>query len=107
MSCEGVTGTLEKAGVSRMGLQGGVEGAYRTDAGLGDVAQELARLVGQASALKQQLESAVHSTQWTGKAASAFQQHAAQRRQQVAELLQALDSAHTAVGAAYAVAGIF
>jgi uncharacterized protein YukE len=90
-----------------MGLRGGVEGAFVTDAGLGDVVQELARLAGQASALKQQLESAAHSTKWTGAAASAFQQHAKQRQQQVAELVQALDSAHAAVGAAYAIAGIF
>jgi uncharacterized protein YukE len=89
-----------------MGLWGDAKNPFATDAGLGDVAQELARLVGQASAIKQQLESAVHSTQWTGTAASAFQQHARQRQQQVAELMRALDSAHTAVGAACAAAGL-
>jgi phage shock protein A len=78
-----------------------------TDAGLGDVVQELARLAEEAGRLKQQLESAASSTKWSGTAASAFRQHAGQRRRQVAELVQALDSAHTAVGAAYAIAGVF
>ena len=81
--------------------------SFLTDAGLGNVVRELAQLAQQASQLKQQLESAAGSTKWTGTAASAFQQHAKQRQQQVAELVQALDSAHTAVGAAYAIAGIF
>jgi uncharacterized protein YukE len=80
--------------------------SFLTDAGPGDVVQELAQLADEASRLKQQLESAASSTKWTGAAASAFQQHARQRQQQVAELVQALDSAHTAVGAAYAIAGI-
>ena len=84
-----------------MGLGGAVEGAE-----LGAVVQELARLADQANVLKQQLESAASSTKWTGAAASAFQQRARQRQQQVAELVRALDSAHAAVGSASVIAGI-
>ena len=107
-----------------MGLWGGVEHAgervvddvtgmlgslnsFLTDAGLGDVVRELVQLANEAGRLKQQLESAASSTKWTGTAASAFQQHARQRQQQVAELARALDSAHSAVGVAYSIAGVF
>jgi uncharacterized protein YukE len=107
-----------------MGLWGGVEhvgeravddvtgmlnslNSFLTDAALGGVVQELAQLANEAGRLKQELERAASSTKWTGTAASAFQQHARQRQQQVAELVQALDSAHTAVGVAYAIAGVF
>jgi uncharacterized protein YukE len=84
-----------------MGLGTAVETAE-----LGDVVQELARLGDQINLLKQQLESAAGSTKWAGSAASAFQQRARQRQQQVAELVRALDSAHAAVGSASAIAGI-
>jgi uncharacterized protein YukE len=77
------------------------------DAGLGDVVQELAQLANEAGRLKQELESAASSAKWTGAAASAFQQRARQRQRQVAELVQELDSAHTALGVAYAIAGVF
>ena len=98
------------AGESAVGDVAGMLGSlhsFLSDAGLGDAVQELARLAAEASRLRQQLESAAGSTKWTGTAASAFQQHAGQRQQQVAELVRALDSAHTAVGTAYAIAGIF
>jgi uncharacterized protein YukE len=81
--------------------------SFLRDAGLGDVVQELAQLANEASRLKQELESAAGSAKWTGAAASAFQQHARQRQQQVAELVRELDSAHTAMGVAYAIAGVF
>ena len=80
---------------------------FLTDAGLGDVAQELAQLAEQASELKQQLASAESGTHWSGAAADGFRQRAQQRQQQLAELVGALDSAHSAVAAAYAIAGIF
>lgn len=81
--------------------------SFLTDAGLGNVVQELEQLANQAGRLKQQLESAASSAKWTGAAASAFQQRARQRQQEVAQLVQALDSAHSAVSAAYTIAGIF
>lgn len=80
---------------------------FLTDAGLGNVAQELAQLAEQANRLKQQLASAESGTHWSGAAADGFRQRARQRQQQLAELVGALDSAHSAVTAAYAVAGIF
>jgi len=80
--------------------------SFLTDAGLGNVVQELEQLADQANQLKQQLESAAGSTKWTGAAASAFQQRARQRQQEVAELVQALDSAHAAVQTAYVLADI-
>lgn len=80
---------------------------FLTDAGLGNVVQELEQLANQANAIKQQLTSAASATKWSGAAADAFQQRAHQREQQLTELVSALDSAHDAVAEAYAVAGIF
>lgn len=80
---------------------------FLTDAGLGNVAQELEQLAEQANRLKQQLATAESGTHWSGAAAEAFRQHAQERRQQLTELVSALDSAHSAVAAAYAIAGIF
>ena len=98
--CNGVAGSW-MMGALHMGLDGAVEGAE-----LGEVVQELARLADQVNQVKQQLESAAGSTKWAGAAASAFQQRARQRQQQVADLARALDSAHAAVGSASAMAGI-
>ena len=80
---------------------------FLTDAGLGDVAKELEQLAEQANQLKRQLASAEAGTHWSGAAADGFRQRARQRQQQLAELVGALDSAHSAVAAAYAIAGIF
>jgi uncharacterized protein YukE len=80
--------------------------SFLTDAGLGNVVQELAQLANQAGQLKQELASSASSTKWTGSAASAFRHRAQQREQEVAALVRALDSAHSAVEAAYAMAGI-
>jgi len=80
---------------------------FLADAGLGNVVRELDQLANQANAIKQQLTSAASSTKWSGAAADAFRQRAHQREQQVAELVSALDSAHSAVAAAYAAVGIF
>jgi uncharacterized protein YukE len=80
---------------------------FLTDAGLGNVVQELEQLAEQANQLKQQLASAEAGTKWSGAAADGFRQRAQQRQQQLTELVGALDSAHSAVAAAYAVAGIF
>jgi uncharacterized protein YukE len=80
---------------------------FLTDAGLGRVAQELAQLAEQANQLKRQLASAESGTHWSGAAADGFRQRARQRQQQLTELVGALDSAHSAVAAAYAIAGIF
>ena len=105
----GLWGDVEHVGEQAVDDVTGMLGSlnsFLTDAGLGDVVRELAQLANEASRLKQELESAASSAKWTGAAASTFQQHARQRQQQVAELVQALDSAHTAVGAAYAIAGV-
>ena len=80
--------------------------SFLIDAGLGNVVQELRRLVEQAGQVKQQLAGAASSTKWTGAAASGFQHRAQQRQQQIAGLMQALDSALEAVDAAYIIAGI-
>lgn len=80
---------------------------FLTDAGLGNVAQELAQLAEQANQLKKQLASAESGAHWSGAAADGFRQRAQQRQRQLSELVGALDSAHTAVAAAYAIAGIF
>ena len=106
----GLWGDVEHVGERAVDDVTGMLGSlnsFLTDVGLGDVVRELAQLANEASRLKRELESAASSAKWTGAAASAFQQHARQRQQQVAELVQALDSAHTAVGAAYAIAGVF
>lgn len=77
-----------------------------TGAGLGSVLQQLEQLAEEANALRGQLASAVDSTQWSGSAADGFKQRAQQRGNQVSGLVRAIDAAHTAVAAAYAVAGI-
>lgn len=80
---------------------------FLTDAGLGNVVQELAQLANQANQLKQELAAAATSTHWTGSAADGFRARAQQREAEVTQLVDALDSAHSAVGTAYAIAGIF
>jgi uncharacterized protein YukE len=80
---------------------------FLTDAGLGNVVQELAQLADQANQLKQQLAAAASTAQWSGAAADGFRARAQQRETEVAQLVSALDSAHSAVAAAYAIAGIF
>lgn len=75
-------------------------------AGLGNVVRELEQLAEQANGLKRQLASAAAATYWSGSAAEGFQRRAHQRQQQLSELVGALDAAHSAVAAAYAVAGI-
>lgn len=80
---------------------------FLTDAGLGDVAKELEQLAEQANQLKQQLAAAEAGTHWSGSAAEGFRRRAQERQQQLSELIGALDSAHSAVVAAYAIAGIF
>jgi uncharacterized protein YukE len=105
-----VGGDVVKAGEDAAGDLAGMLGSLRsflTDAGLGDVVQELAQLAEQAVQLRQQLASAVGSTEWSGAAAEGFGKRAQQRQQQLGELVSALDAAHEAVAAAYAVAGIF
>ena len=73
----------------------------------GELLLDRVQLANQANAIKQQLTGAASSTKWSGAAADGFRQRAHQREQQVAELVSALDSAHGAVAAAYAAAGIF
>lgn len=80
---------------------------FITDAGLGNVVQELEQLANQANQLRQRLASAASSTGWAGPAASAFEGRARQRQSQIAALVDALDAAHSAVGNAYVIAGIF
>lgn len=81
--------------------------SFLTDAGLGDVVHELAQLAEQANRVRRQLASAAASADWSGAAAEGFGKREQQRQQQLGELVSALDSAHEAVAAAYAVAGIF
>lgn len=88
------------------GLLNSLNGFLR-DAGLGNVVEELEHLADQANQVKQQLAAAASSTHWTGAAADGFRARAQQRENEVTQLVGALDSAHSAVGAAYAVAGIF
>jgi uncharacterized protein YukE len=88
------------------GLLNSLNGFLR-DAGLGNVVEELEHLADQASRLKQELAAAASSTHWSGAAADGFRARAQQREDEVAQLVAALHSAHSAVGAAYAVAGIF
>ena len=111
---EGAAGDIVHAGedVVQAGV-GAVEGMlsslhnFLTDAGLGNVVQELEQLANQANQLKQQLAAAAASPQWTGAAADGFRARAQQREAEVAQLVSALDSAHSAVSTAYAIAGIF
>lgn len=77
-----------------------------TGAGLGSAVQELEQLADEANALRGQLASAVDSTKWSGAAADAFKQRAKQRGKEISGLVRAIDEAHAAVAAAYAVAGI-
>jgi uncharacterized protein YukE len=81
--------------------------SFLADAGLGDVVRELGQLAEEADQIKRQLASVAGSADWSGAAAEAFGKRAQQRRQQLGELVAALDSAHEAVAAAYAAAGIF
>ena len=78
-----------------------------TDAGVGNVAHELEQLADQAHRLKQELAAAASSVHWSGAAAEGFRARARQREDQVAQLVGALDSAHSAVSAAHALAGVF
>ncbi|HEX4790196.1 MAG TPA: hypothetical protein VH372_17145 [Actinospica sp.] len=113
----GLFGDMERAaedvvhvGEDVAGDAGGMVNAlhgFLTDAGLGNVVQELAQLAEQANGLKQQLARAEASTRWSGAAADGFRRRAQQRQHQLAELVGALDSAHATVAAAYAMAGIF
>ncbi|HWG25349.1 hypothetical protein [Actinospica sp.] len=111
---EGAAGDIVHAGedVIQAGV-GSVEGmlsslhGFLTDAGLGNVVQELEQLANQANQLKQQLAAAASSAHWTGAAADGFRARARQREAEVTQLVGALDSAHSAVAAAYAIAGIF
>ncbi len=80
---------------------------FLTDAGLGKIAQELEQLADQANRLKQELAAAASSTHWSGTAADGFRARAKQREDEVAQLVCTLDSAHSAVSAACALAGIF
>jgi hypothetical protein len=81
--------------------------AFLTDAGLGNVVQELAQLAEQANQVRQQLAAAAGSAEWSGAAADGFHAREQQRQQQLGELVSALDAAHTAVALAYSIAGIF
>ena len=99
-----------------MGLWGDIEdvagllnslSGFLRGAGLGDVVQELEKLAEQANTVKAELAAASASTHWSGAAADGFRTRARQREDEVAQLVGALDSAHCAVGAAYAIAGIF
>jgi uncharacterized protein YukE len=80
---------------------------FLADAGLGNVLKELEQLAEQANRLKQQLARAEAGTRWSGAAADGFRRRARQRQQQLAELVAALDSAHSTVATAYAMAGNF
>lgn len=80
---------------------------FLTDAGLGNVAKELEQLADQANRLKQELAAAASSAHWSGAAANAFRARAKQREDAVAQLVGTLDSAHSAVSAAYSLAGTF
>jgi uncharacterized protein YukE len=80
---------------------------FLTDAGLGNVAQELERLADQANRLRQELAAAASSAHWSGAAADGFRARARRREDEVAQLVGALDSAHSAVSAAYSLAGTF
>jgi hypothetical protein len=64
-------------------------------------------LAEQANRLKRQLAGAEAGTRWSGAAADGFRDRARQRQRQLAELVGALDSARSAVAAAYAMAGNF
>jgi uncharacterized protein YukE len=75
-------------------------------AGLGAVVKELEQLADEANALRGRLARAVAETRWTGSAATAFAQRAHQRDARLGGLVRAIDGAHGAVAAAYAVAGI-
>lgn len=88
------------------GLLGSLH-SFLTDAGLGDVVQELAQLAEEANEVKQKLAAAAGSTEWSGAAADGFHTREQQRQQQLTELVGALDAAHTAVALAYSIAGIF
>jgi uncharacterized protein YukE len=80
---------------------------FLTDAGLGNVAQELERLADQANRLRQELAAAASSAHWSGAGADGFRARARRREDEVAQLVGALDSAHSAVSAAYSLAGTF
>lgn len=81
--------------------------SYLTDVGLGDLVTELAQLAEQADQLRRRLCAAAGSAHWSGAAADGFEKRAGQRRQQLGELVAALDSAHEAAAAVHAVANIF
>jgi uncharacterized protein YukE len=80
---------------------------FLTDAGLGNIAKELEQLADQANRLRQELAAAALSAHWSGAAADGFRARARQREDEVAQLVGALDSAHSAVSTACALAGSF
>jgi uncharacterized protein YukE len=80
---------------------------FLTDTGLRDIARELEQLADQANRLRQELAAAASSAHWSGAAADGFRARAKKREDEVAHLVGALDSAHSAVSAACALAGVF
>jgi uncharacterized protein YukE len=98
----GILGEIKDAAGMLDSLHG-----FLADAGLGNVVHELEQLADEANRIKQQLSVAASSTHWTGAAADGFRARARQRESEVAQLVSAIDSAHSAVGTAYAIAGIF
>lgn len=99
-----------RVGVDAVGDAAGMLDSLRsllTDSGLGDVVKELAQLAEQADQIRRRLASAAGSAHWSGAAADGFERCAERRRQQLGELVAALDSTHEAAAAVYAVAGIF
>ena len=87
-----------------MGFLNGVH-SFLMGAGLGNVARDLEQLADQANQLRQRLAAAASSTHWSGAAADGFRVRAKQRESEVAQLVGALDSVHSAVSTAYGVAG--
>jgi uncharacterized protein YukE len=79
--------------------------SFLTDAGLGNVAHELEQLADQANRLRQELTAAASSVHWSGAASEGFRARARQRDGEVAQLVGALDSAHSAVSVACSLAG--
>ena len=80
---------------------------FLTDGGLRYIARELEQLADQANRLRQELATAASSAHWSGAAADGFRTRAKKREDEVAHLVGALDSAHSAVSNACALAGVF
>jgi uncharacterized protein YukE len=107
---EDVAGDVVQAGEAAVGEVAGLLGSlhsFLTDAGLGNVVQELAQLAEEANQVKQKLAAAAGAAEWSGTAADGFHTREQQRQQQLTALVGALDAAHTAVALAYSIAGIF